>query len=116
MNYSRDCNQLFKGICAHKLKSKSNNVKKSFRPNDYDDDDYDDDDEASDDEEFSEEARDHEKLFDDEAGDDGDYGPRHERPGFDDGIDSDMDADWDWESPRQYYGKHGNELKVKLCK
>ena len=57
-NHSRNCNLFIKGMCVHKLKSKSNNVKKSFRPNDYDDDDYDDDDdEAPDDEEFSEETR-----------------------------------------------------------
>ena len=119
------CEPLTKKDCAQKHKSKSNTVKKSFRPHYYDDDDEedsDDYDETPDDEDFPEEAetgsyrsyapRDHEWPYDDESEDyereswrgqdyeDEDLEP-HERPGYE----GDMD-DWDWDAPRSHRERH----------
>ena len=122
-------------LCAQKNESKSNTVKKSFRPHDYDDDDDDDDDEDYDDynetpdeEEFPGETeagsyrsfddspssapRDHERFYDDESEHyDRDSWQGHD---FDDedyrplerpGYEHDMD-DWDWDLPRRDHGRH----------
>lgn len=119
------CGLLTKKLCAQKHKSKSNTVKKSFRPYYYDDDDdedSDDYDETADDDDFPEETetgsyrsyapRDHERSYDDESEDydreswrgqnfdDEDSEPR-ERPGYE----GDMD-DWDWDSPRRHGERH----------
>ncbi|XP_020613587.1 uncharacterized protein LOC110051862 [Orbicella faveolata] len=119
------CGLLTKKLCAQKHKSKSNTVKKSFRPYYYDDDDdedSDDYDETADDDDFPEETetgsyrsyapRDHERPYDDESEDydreswrgqnfdDEDSEPR-ERPGYE----GDMD-DWDWDSPRRHGERH----------
>ena len=116
------CGVLTKKLCVQKHKSKSNTVKKSFRPyfyDDEDDEDSDEYDETPDDDDFPEEAetssyrsyapRDHERQYDDYSEDyDGeptwrdqnfeDEDPEpHERPGYE----RDMD-DWDWDSPRRH--------------
>lgn len=126
---SGKCGHLVKKLCARKHKSKSNTVKKSFRPYDDDDDDddeegYDDYDETPDDEEFPEETeRGSYRSFDtippsairDYEDDESDYDREpwqghdfededsrgHDRPGYE----GDMD-DWDWDSPRRHHGRH----------
>lgn len=131
LHLSGKCGPLVKKFCAHRHKSKTNTVKKSFRPRDFDDDDdeedYDDYDETPDDGEFPEDTetgsyrsfddstsapRDHERLYDDESDDydreswqghdfEDEDSRPHDRPGYEDDID-----DWDWDSPRRHRGRH----------
>ena len=120
-NSSGKCGLLTKTLCFQRHKSKSNTVKKSFRPYYYDDDDDDEDsddyDETPDDDDFPEETErgsyrsyapwDHERPFDDESED---YESESWRGHFDDedsepGYEGDMD-DWDWDSPRRHRKRH----------
>ena len=126
-NYPGKCRLLIKKLCAQKHKSKSNTVKKSFRPYYYEDDDdeeeSDDYDEIPDNDDFPEEAetgsyrsyapRDHERRYDDDSEDydsepawhdqnfDDEDSELHERPGYEGDID-----DWDWDSPRPHRERH----------
>lgn len=121
-NSSGKCGLLTKKLCVQKHKNKSNTVKKSFRPYNYDDDDEEEDsddyDETPDDDDFSEETargsyrsyapRDHERPYDDESEDYDRESWRGEN--FDDedsepGYEGDMD-DWDWDSPRRHRERH----------
>ncbi|KAL9980876.1 hypothetical protein ACROYT_G009515 [Oculina patagonica] len=132
LHLSEKCGPLVKKLCAHRHKSKTNTVKKSFRPRDFDDDDdeedYNDYDEAPDDEEFPEDTetgsyrsfddsrpsapRNHERLYDDDS----DVYDRESWQGHDfededsrshdrPGYEDDTD-DWDWDSPRRHRGRH----------
>ena len=122
-NSSGKCGLLTKKLCVQKHKNKSNTVKKSFRPYNYDDDDDDEEDsddydETPDDDDISEETergsyrsyapRDHERPYDDESEDYDRESWRGEN--FDDedsepGYEGDMD-DWDWDSPRRHRERH----------